>query len=372
MDTKIPTGDWLLYGAYGYTGLMMIEAALARGHKPLLAGRDELRLAPLARRYGLAYHVLRLDDPAALDAVLLHLPLVWHGAGPFAHTAKPMRQACLRTHTHYLDITGEVPVFQETLSQNTAARQAEVVLMSGVGFDVVPSDCLLAYVAQTLEAEGDTLQELTLAFHGEGSPSPGTTKTMLEALPYGGSFVRRGGRLTRLDWGQGARWVPFGHGKTLSCLPITWGDLATAAHTTGATHITTLMAMPPASIRQLRWAGPLLSKTMRLGPIRRLAQRIVGATVSGPTPAQRSQSQTYLWAEALGQSGHRVQAWLETPNGYQITVDASLAILERVLAGQVPPGATTPAAALGADFVLTLPNTRRQRIDDPKPLRDFA
>ena len=47
-------------------------------------------------------------------------------------------------------------------------------------------------------------------------------------------------------------------------------------------------------------------------------------------------------------------ARLITPDGYALTADASLAIVEKVLAGEVAPGAHTPAGALGSDFVLSL------------------
>ena len=32
--------DWMIYGATGYTGQLVAQEAVKRGHKPLLAGRS--------------------------------------------------------------------------------------------------------------------------------------------------------------------------------------------------------------------------------------------------------------------------------------------------------------------------------------------
>jgi short subunit dehydrogenase-like uncharacterized protein len=59
-----------------------------------------------------------------------------------------MMAACLAMHAHYLDITGEISVFEHARTLDPAARGAGVVICSGVGFDVIPTDC----VAATLKA----------------------------------------------------------------------------------------------------------------------------------------------------------------------------------------------------------------------------
>ena len=70
-----------------------------------------------------------------------------HCAGPFSRTWRPMYDACLGTGTHYLDITGEIDVFEALAARDRAARDAGIMLLPGVGFDVVPSDCLIADLA---------------------------------------------------------------------------------------------------------------------------------------------------------------------------------------------------------------------------------
>src|SRR5262245_49498689 len=96
---------FLLYGANGYTGELTARAAVARGLRPTLAGRSREKLESLARELALECRVFDLDDAQAVDAGLGGMAVVLHCAGPFSRTARPMADACLRTKTHYLDIT---------------------------------------------------------------------------------------------------------------------------------------------------------------------------------------------------------------------------------------------------------------------------
>lgn len=75
--------QWMLYGAYGFTGRIILEEALRRGHQPIIAGRDTNRLQELAKRHGLSYRVVSLDDLPALSNSLGDIALVLNAAGPF-------------------------------------------------------------------------------------------------------------------------------------------------------------------------------------------------------------------------------------------------------------------------------------------------
>ena len=104
-------GRWMLYGANGYTGRLIIEEALKRGHRPLLAGRSAGPIEALAEETGLDHVVVDLGDPLALRESLSDIHTVLHAAGPFSATSQPMEAAALETGTHYLDITGEIAVY---------------------------------------------------------------------------------------------------------------------------------------------------------------------------------------------------------------------------------------------------------------------
>ena len=118
------SSPYLIYGATGYTGALTARLAALRGDKPILAGRSEGPVRALAESLGLAHRTFGLDDPRALDRGLEGVEVVLHCAGPFSRTSRPMVDACLRTGTHYLDITGEALVFESLHARDAEARAA--------------------------------------------------------------------------------------------------------------------------------------------------------------------------------------------------------------------------------------------------------
>src|SRR5687768_15065969 len=152
--------DWMIYGATGYTGALLVEEAVRRGHKPILAGRNPDKLEVLADTYNLEYMAFRLDDVSIIAEAIAEMELVFHAAGPFIYSSEPMVRACLATKTNYLDITGEIEVFERNFSYDDTARKNGIALISGAGFDVVPSDCLAVQVAQ--QVRGASLLETAI------------------------------------------------------------------------------------------------------------------------------------------------------------------------------------------------------------------
>ena len=183
---------WMIYGANGYTGRLVAREAVARGLRPILAGRRREELEAMGRELGLEVRVFGLDA-AALDLGLKGVGLVLHCAGPFSETCAPMLEACLRARAHYLDITGEIDVFAYCHQQDARAREAGIVVLPGSGFDVVPTDCLAAQ----LKRDMPDATSLVLAFEAGGGPSPGTAKTSVEGLGKGGR-ARIGGEMRRV------------------------------------------------------------------------------------------------------------------------------------------------------------------------------
>jgi short subunit dehydrogenase-like uncharacterized protein len=90
-------------------------------------------------------------------------------------------KACLARGTHYLDITGEIPVFEAIREYDQRAREASVMLLPGDGVDVGPSDCLAARLQERLP----DADRLTLAFAGSGGISRGTARTAARILGEG-------------------------------------------------------------------------------------------------------------------------------------------------------------------------------------------
>ena len=343
--------QWMIYGAYGYTGVLLAEEAIRRGHRPLLAGRSAAKLRPLAERLDLPWRVVSLDDESALTEAVTDVQAVIHAAGPFSQTAAPMVRACLAGITNYLDITGEIAVFDHIFSQDQAAYEREIALIPGVGFDVVPTDCLANYVA----AQIPNPQTLDIAFAALNGISPGTGKTSLEGF-LGSTQIRRGGVLQTHPLGQDTRRVRFADAERLT-VAIPWGDLATAYRSTGIPNITAYMATTPSMVQMMRWIGPIQGLLSR-PPLKPLAAWIIERTLHGPDETARREQRSHVWARANNASGQQAEAWLETAEAYQLTAVAGISALERVL-NERPRGALTPAQAFGADFVLDIEHTVR-------------
>ena len=339
---------WMIYGANGYTGRLAVEEARSRGQAPILAGRNAESVEAIASEFGLPSRVFGLEDHDEVVANLGGCHLVLHCAGPFSVTSRPMIEACLAAGVHYLDITGEIAVFQYAHGRHEAARHADIVLIPGVGFDVVPSDCLAASLVEQLPAA----TELVLAFEAGGGPSPGTAKTGVEGLARGGA-VRRDGKLQAVPLAFKTRQIAFGHGQR-AAVTIPWGDVFTAYISTGVGNIEVYMAMPPASIRKLRrmrWLQPLLAAS----PVQAFLKKRIEKTVRGPSEDRRGQTDAQLFGEARSADGRRIAATMTTPNGYELTVTAGLGIVQHLLEHDVEGGYYTPSLLMGAGYAATLP-----------------
>ncbi len=340
---------WLLYGANGYTGQLIARQAVACGMTPVLAGRRAATIEPLADELSCPWRAFSLDLREDIVMNLEGVRAVLHCAGPFCDTAQPMIQACLDAGVHYLDITGEYDVIQWASECDQRARGANVIVMPAVGFDVVPSDCLAA----TLAAALPDADHLLLAFSGDATLSPGTTRTMWRNIRRGGC-IRRDGQLVRVPLGNDFVELPFSSGKR-PAMAIPWGDVVSAYHTTGIENIEVRIGLPPrqaALIRRWRW----LMTVAATPPIQALGRWWIARSVQGPDQAELADGKIEFFGRVSNSSGQQVEAMLVTPNGYRLTVDAALAVLQAVLDKRIEPGFHTPAGALGADFVRQLPD----------------
>ncbi|MEO0499023.1 MAG: saccharopine dehydrogenase NADP-binding domain-containing protein [Pseudomonadota bacterium] len=340
----------MLYGAYGYTGRLVTERARTLGLQPIIAGRDAARVKALADEHALDWRAFPLDG--AVDSELAGVAAVLNMAGPFSRTAAPMVAACLRTGTHYIDITGEIDIFTALHGHDAAARAAGVVLLPGAGFDVVPSDCIAAHVHRRLPGA----QSLQIVIGGLNDLSRGTARTGLESIAAG-TAVRRDGEIVRLpkaprdaaDFGDGLRPI----------VGVGWGDVATAHYSTGIPDIDVFFEASPALDRAASMPAPVRAfMGSRLGQW--LGNRAIDRMPPGPNETARRKGRAILIAEAADAEGNSATARLETPEGYRLTAMTALDIARRVAAGEVAPGYHTPSTAFGPDYILGFPDVARR------------
>jgi short subunit dehydrogenase-like uncharacterized protein len=347
----------LVYGATGYTGRLIAEEASRRGIEAILAGRNPEKLKAVAQPLGLETRPIILTDTPRLHAGLEDVSTVLHVAGPFSQTSRPMVDACLATHTHYLDVTGEIDVFEAIARRDGEAQAAGVTLLPGVGFDVVPSDCLAAHVAARIEEP--TMLRIAIAGM-DGGVSRGTAKSGTESLGDGLRF-RRDGILRSHPPGSLEHVFDFGAGPTRG-VAVPWGDVATAFYSTSIPNIEVYFIVSgrvALMMKASRFAAPLL----RQPKVQEFLKRRVDAMPKGPDEGTRNSTRALLLAEVEGPGGQRARAILETPSGYALTPPAAIEAAIRVASGGAAIGYQTPATAFGADFVLDLPDCRRTDLE---------
>ena len=340
--------EWMIYGANGYSAQLAAEKAVKQGLKPILAGRNKSAVEAVASKLGLESRIFSLDSVDEVAKQLADIKVVSLCAGPFSATGMVMMQACIKAGTHYTDITGEIPVFEFSQSKDLEAKRAKVVLCNGVGFDIIPTDCL----ANRLQQELPDATHLTMGFDGEFGVSPGTAKTMVETIGEG-MKVRRNGELVSVGRGFEMRKIDYGKGEERLSSVIPWGDLSTAYWQTKIPNISIYMPFkgPKFSI----YIFPLIKSLMKIKAVQNFAKKKIDAKVSGPNEKTRDADETYLWGEVKNAAGKTVTARIKTLNGYTVTMDGIITTAKFLLEYEGEGGCLTPSQLMGSDLVEQLP-----------------
>lgn len=344
----------LVYGSYGYTGQLIVERAVKEGLTLLLAGRDENQLRAQAEKFGLEYRAFDLGNITALDSALQEVDAVLHCAGPFVLTFRQMAEACIRNKKHYVDISGEIEGFEALALMDKDAKQAGVMLLPGGGFDVVPSDCLIAYTAGRLS--NATSLELYIKSIGSGI-SRGTARSGIENSHRQGR-IRRDGKIVSVQNVWDSKDVDFGRGPS-RLITMGWGDVSTAYHSTGIPNVTVYMSFPKAMVQMMRltrYVGALLyTRTAK-----NFVKWLIGVLLApGPSREKNETGFSFMIAE-ISDGTNTVRAKLRTPEAYYLTALTSVEVMKRILSDEYKPGFQTPSKAYGADFILQFDGVQRE------------
>ncbi len=346
---------WMIYGANGYTGELIAREAVKRGLRPVLAGRGQSQVEALAHELGLESRVFSLTDPEEVARQLAGHALILHCAGPFSVTARPMMEGCLRARAHYLDITGEISVFEFARSLHESAREVGVVICPGVGFDVIPTDCVAAALKEALP----DATHLTLGFDTSSAPSPGTAKTLVEGLGQGGK-IRKNKEIITVPLAYRVRTIDFGNGSK-PAITIPWGDVSTAYQTTEIPNIEVFIPMSHGLIfifRVANYLKPLLTSSWLKTGLKALISKFL----RGPSEENRGNIPTYVWGEVKNARGETKVARVRTDNVYSLTVNGALAVVEYLGRRQPEGGSYTPSRLVDYKLVTRLLNSSEMAV----------
>jgi len=336
------SGRWILYGATGVTGGLVLAQALARGHRPILAGRNSPALTRLGAAHDLEVRAAALEDKEALGRALAAGRLIVNVAGPFARSSVPLINAALASRTPYIDLSGEFAALEGLLARDAEAKSAGIVLIGGAGFGVAATDSLAVQVSRRLG--GAEWLRLSVAA-GTAFSSPAVSQSTLAVLAGGGVEIEDGQPrrrpLARARWKARKR-----DGTVVAFASAPLAELAAARRAVGARRIIAGVPMATAQALVLCAVAPVLPTLLRVAPVRQSLVAAAGhaaPAAAAPTPVSR------VWVE--GRRGSRgTLGLLEGGEGYAMTAELAVLAAEAVLSGQAKPGAHTPATAFGPEF----------------------
>ena len=338
----------IIYGSYGYTGKLIVEESLSKNLSILLAGRNEQKLKEQSEKTGYPFAAADINNHRALVEALKEGNVLINAAGPFINTASPMVAACIEARTHYLDINGDLAVFELIKTYDSQAKSAGIMLMPGTGFDVVPTDCM----AVKLKNKMPDALTLKIAFATiGGGVSHGTATTVAGRL--GEKSTRRvDGKLVPINLGENGMWLNFGE-RRLFFMSIPWGDISTAYVSTGIPNVESFISVSPKIYRLLKFQR-LINWLLRTKAVRKFIQKKIDSKPEGPDKEARKNACTLVWAEVKNKKGETLSTRLQTPEGYGLTAIASLLISEKVLGGIFKSGFQTPAMVYGENLIFEI------------------
>lgn len=384
----------LLYGATGFMGQLLAEQAAFLKLPVVLAGRDAAKLADLSERLELPYVAFALEAPSAraerlkrrntragkpagtksephpneaVDKALASVAVVLNAAGPFAETAVTLARACLRTQTHYVDISGEYETFGALRTLYDEAGQPAVALVPGAGLTVLASEILLREAL----ARGKKLQfgephVVRVALSRVPTISRGSAKTMLESV-RGGVRVYQDGKAIAVPVGALVRTFDFGQEDDFSkvdpriCTAMTLADARSVNSTVNdalypdavpqisVPNIETYVEA--SSLEQLSYeVGGEMALALRTFPLKGSMDYALSFWPEGPASQERDASRQQVVVEVEDRYRRIIKARLSAPNSYDFTVVAALSAAASLpgstMSGLLGPGKLVKKAQL--------------------------
>lgn len=347
----------LLYGVEDYAGALISRRAAASGFAHIAAGRDIAGVAShsnaLARRHGgfAEPRIFGLADKTRLATQLDDVAVLVNCSPLFSQTAPALLDACLASHTHYVDLCTTRSDFSGVLARDAEAKAAGIVLVPGANFDIAAADAMSARLATMLP----TAQSLTVAL-GRNPLSRAQAHDLVEACRAEASAAQR-----TLD-------VDFGSGDEKTFLAPWRCESLAAARRGPYLTVESFEAFHPALARAATQPGLrrwMFRRGFRLASLKR---KIAGRG-DGPSPRQLEKSRGLVWGEARAADGSTRRARLETPASHLYTADVVLLIARILLEGKIEPGHRWPSEIGGAALVEGVDGVVWREIADPSESR---
>jgi short subunit dehydrogenase-like uncharacterized protein len=357
LDARM-AAEIVLFGATGYTGELTARALVERGARPVLAARNEQRLAALAGEMGgLETRVADVATPASVAALVGRGDVLVSTVGPFARWGAPAVEAALAAGAHYIDSTGEGVFIRRVFEEwGPRAATAGVGLLTAFGYDFVPGN-LAGGLALAEAGPAAARVEIGYSAPGGGRPgdvSGGTRASVLGATLEPG-FAWRGGRIVTERGGSRVRKLALGAGVETAGVSLAASEaFALPRLAPGLAEVDVYLGLGSASyaLAALSAVSSAVFKVPGVrGAVHDLTGRAVKGSTGGPDAAARSQSGSLVSARAFDTSGRCLsEVRVEGVNVYTFTAEIlAWGAMTAVAGGLQGVGALGPVDGFGLE-----------------------
>lgn len=198
MNTNI-----VVYGAYGHTGKFIIAEMYRQGFRPILSGRDKIKLSEISKQYpDLITQVADINDAHTLDNAFSNAAIIVNCAGPYLDTAEPIIQSAIRLNKHYIDLSAEQKSVLDTFETfSEKASQSEIVILPAAAFYGGLGDLL----SSSLTEGWNAIDSINI-YIGLDSWHPTKGTRMTGQRNHYQRFVLADGQLQTLQAGETIKW----------------------------------------------------------------------------------------------------------------------------------------------------------------------
>ncbi|XP_043803160.1 saccharopine dehydrogenase-like oxidoreductase [Apis laboriosa] len=160
--------DFIIFGATGFTGKyavkIAVQLAVEKQMKFGVSGRRKQALEAIVKEFAsniddVPIFIADLKDEESLKKMTSHAKVLVNCCGPYRLYGEPIIKACIATHTHQVDVSGE-PQYIEyiQLKYNKAAEEAGIYIISSCGFDTIPCDLGIIFTQQKFDGEVNSIE----------------------------------------------------------------------------------------------------------------------------------------------------------------------------------------------------------------------
>ena len=155
--------DFVIYGATGFTGKLVVEYAINQYASNneiswAIAGRNNEKLEHVQEKYNLPSNIGKIvvdsNDQNSIDEMVSQTKCVLTTVGPYQLYGEKIIKTCISTGTDYVDLCGEPGFMHKIISECSAeAKETGARIVFSCGFDSIPFDLGVLFVQEEVMAK---------------------------------------------------------------------------------------------------------------------------------------------------------------------------------------------------------------------------